>query len=217
MKKILLNGSPRGDKSNSKVMLRWFNEGYGEDLPIYNLHLERYHKEAKEAFLQANDIFIIMPLYCNSMPAQVMRFFECLEEEKERLKGKRISALIHLGFPEGTQAHFLKEILEKIFSVLNLECKEIIIRGGSEGTRLIPEGWQRKTVKSIQALGRAFKEDRVFPREAIYYLSNPMVLTRRQKFFMRLGDQLGFSHLYWNKQLKANGALEKSFDKPYIE
>lgn len=215
MGKILLNGSPRGDKSNSMVMLKWFNEGYGEELPIYKLHLESYHSEAKKAFLEAEEIFIVMPVYCDSMPAQVMKFFESLEGHKNEIRGKRISALIHLGFPEGAQAYPLKKILEAVFLELELECKGIVIKGDSEGTRLKPESWQRKTIQAVQAMGVSFREGVPFSEEAITYLGSPMVLSSSQKFLMRLGDKLGFSHLYWNKQLKDNGVLEKSFDHPY--
>lgn len=216
MKKILINGSPRGEKSNSKVMLKWFNEGCKNSFPIYKLNLEKHHKEAREAFLEAEEIFIIMPVYGNSMPAQVMKFFELLEADKCKLKGKRISALIHLGFPEGEQAYPLQRILENMFNELGLVCKAIIIRGGSEPTRLIPERWQQKTMKAVKALGTAFEADKPFPYESIRCLGYPMVLSKRHIFFMNLSNKIGLSNLHWNRLLKSNGALKQSFDRPYV-
>lgn len=215
MKKILINGSPRGDKSNSLVMLNWLNEGCAELLPIYKLNSEKYHKEAKQALLEAEDIFIIMPVYVNSMPAQVMKFFESLEECKEELKGKNISALIHLGFQEGEQAYPLKIILENIFNELGLHCKGIIIRGGSESTRLMPKQWQRKTVEAMQILGDAFVSGKPFPHKTVTYLGHPMVLSKKYQFFMKFLTKLGIPNIYWNQKLKANGALKQSFDTPY--
>lgn len=215
MKKILINGSPRGDKSNSLVMLNWLNEGCAKPLPIYNLHLEKYHAQAKQAFLEAEDIFIIMPVYCNSLPAQVMKFFESLEDCKHQLAEKQISALIHLGFPEGEHANALKGILERIFAELGLHCKGIIIRGGSEPTRLMPKQWQGKTVTAMHALGDAFVGEKTFPEKTITYLGHPMVLSKKTQFVMKLMDRLGIGNLYWNQELRKNGVLKKSFDTPY--
>lgn len=216
MKKILINGSPRGDKSNSTVMLKWFNEGCENPFPVFKLNLEKYHKETREAYLQAEEIFIIMPVYHDSMPAQVMRFFELLEADKSRLKGKHISALIHLGFSEGKQAYPLQRILEDIFNELGLVSKGIIIRGGSEPTRLIPEKIQGKNVKALKALGNAFEKDIPYPKDAIAYLGHPMTLSKSRIFFMNLGARTGLANFYWDKELKSNGALKQSFDRPYI-
>ena len=216
MKKILINASPRGEESNSKVMLKWFNKGCKNPFPIYKLNLEKHHKEARDAVLEAEVIFIIMPVYVNSMPAQVMKFFELLEADKCKLKGKHISALIHLGFREGEQAYPLQRILENMFNELGLVCKGIIIRGGSEPTRLIPERWQQKTMKAVKALGTAFEADKPFLDESIRCLGHPMVLSKRYIFFMNLSNRIGLSNLYWNRLLKSNGVLKQRFDRPYV-
>lgn len=217
MKVILLNGSPRGEKSNSQVMLRWLIEGYGRELPLYYLHRESLHPQAIKATLEADIIFLILPLYVDSMPGQVMKFFEELEKHREELRGRSIGTIIHSGFPEGSHSFILREILEGVFEELGLDCLGIAIRGGSEGTRLMPDLLQRRSIKAIREIGRALSQERPWPESALRDLSHPLTLSRRRKLAMKMESWLGLSNLYWNRQLKANGVLKNSFARPYLE
>ncbi len=217
MKVILLNGSPRGERSNSQVMLRWLVEGYGRELPLYHLHHESLHPQAIKATLEAEVVFLILPLYVDSMPGQVMKFLEDLEKHREKLGGRSIGAIIHSGFPEGSQSFILREILEGIFEELGLNCLGIAIRGGSEGTRLMPDLFQRGSIKAVREIGRALSQERPWPESALRNLSHPITLSRVKKLMMQMGSLIGLSNFYWNRQLKANGVLKESFAKPYLD
>ncbi len=212
MNLTLLNGSPRGDGSNSKVMLKWLIEGYGKEGEIYNINAVSKHEKAIDACLSADIIYLIVPLYYDSMPGQVMKFFETLSEHKEQLEGKTIGFFIHSGFPEGQQSYTLKEILENIAKKFNFNVLTTVIRGGSEPTRLMPESWQRKNKKAVMDIGRCLKEGQDISLSSHNTLIKPVKLSAITQIAMKFGA----SNIYWRHELKKNGALNKSFDKPYL-
>ncbi len=210
---ILLNGSPRGDRSNSKVMLKWLIEGYGKELEIYNLNTEAKHAKAIAACLESDTIYLMVPLYFNSMPGQVMKFFESLSKYKPELEGKSIGFFIHSGFPEGQQSYELRAILENIARKLNLNTLTTVIRGGSEPTRLMPESWQKRDKDAIVDIGKALRLGNDTPSSSYKRLVQPVKLSALSQVSIKLGS----INVYWRHELRKNGALKKSFDRPYLE
>lgn len=187
MKLTLLNGSPRGEKSNSQVMLKWLSDGYGEELPILNINTVQKHKAAILASLDADIIYMAIPLYFDSMPGQVMKFFEELSQYKVQLNGKKIGFLVHSGFPEGYHSYALRAVLESIADELGMEHLRTVIRGGSEGTRLMPENFQKKEAKAIRQIGKAIKSGHDIPDDVFDTLIKPIHMPKAKqisfKFF----------------------------------
>ena len=79
---LLLNGSPRGERSNSMKMLARVTEGWqrGGGSPPEILHLARraQFQRAVEAFATADTVLLGTPLYTDAMPALVKAYIEAL-------------------------------------------------------------------------------------------------------------------------------------------
>ena len=75
----LFNGSSRGRKGNTPIMLEQFAQGFGGPTEMHHLvHLKETDKLV-QAFAEAECAWIGFPLYTDAMPAVVKHFIEALE------------------------------------------------------------------------------------------------------------------------------------------
>ena len=101
---ILLNCSFRGEKSNSNYFLGLLEQQL--DVPCERISLAKMKKfdELKSKLVDADVLVLGMPLYVDSIPAQVIDLMERLYEEKsEKLKKLRVYVVTNLGFYEASQ------------------------------------------------------------------------------------------------------------------
>ncbi len=111
MKLVVVNGSPRGRKSNSDKIIEWplsymkANENF-EYKKVYVTDLNE-RSQQMDALKSAEYILVIFPLYTDSMPGITKEFFEHMEKNKDFLAGKPISFIIHSGFPEASQSRYI--------------------------------------------------------------------------------------------------------------
>ena len=105
---LLLNGSPRGERSNSMKMLTRVAEGWqrGGGSPPEVLHLPRraQFQLAVEAFATADTVLLGTPLYTDAMPALVKAYIEALAPRVAVAKAggtnPTLAFLVQSGFPE---------------------------------------------------------------------------------------------------------------------
>ena len=85
---LLLNGSPRGERSNSMKMLSRVGEGWerggGKAPEILHLARRPGFDRAVEAFAAADVVMLGMPLYTDAMPALVKAYIEALGPARSR-------------------------------------------------------------------------------------------------------------------------------------
>lgn len=101
---ILLNCSFRGEKSNSNYFLGLLEQQL--TVPCERIALAKMKKfdELKSKLADADALVFGMPLYVDSVPAQVIDLMERLYEEKsEELKKLRVYVVTNLGFYEASQ------------------------------------------------------------------------------------------------------------------
>lgn len=106
MKRLLLNGSPRGKSSNSRLILSWIASGLAEggagtDIPVLDLARTADIEDQIGAVLDADEVVLAFPLYTDSSPAVVKNFLERMAAiGPGRLVGKRFGFVVQSGFPE---------------------------------------------------------------------------------------------------------------------
>ena len=98
MSLTIFNGSPRGKNSNSSVITNWFLQGYKNNSEVCYLNKVNELPTQTEAFVDADEVLMVFPLYVDGMPGQVKAFFEALLPHKSALEGKKITYIIHSGF-----------------------------------------------------------------------------------------------------------------------
>ena len=218
MKLIIFNGSPRNKKSNSRLLMEQFLQGYStsiaDDVPIYYLANTTKMAEHVKAFADAQAVIIIFPLYTDSMPGLVKEFFEHIAQLNKPIR-KRVGFIVQSGFPESIQSTFVEQYLIKFAARMGFEYLGTVIKGGVEGIQIMPPMMTKKLFEGFRRLGEHFAISGNFSHEVINELNKPYRLSKSNLFFFRIGIKLGLINFYWNSNLKKNNAYEKRFAKPF--
>lgn len=220
MKRLLVNGSPRGAESNSRLLLQWLAEGMAEAgapaAPVADLARRKEWPEIRAAWAEADEVVLAFPLYCDSLPAVAMAFLEGLVAERgDRLRGKRLACVVQSGFPERVHAEAVGAWLERLAIRLGMVNAGVALRGGVEGVRAMPERMSAKLRAGVRGLGRSLAADGRFDPALVERLGAPRRLNWVGRQAVRLLGATGLINAYWNMKLKENGAYRERFDRPY--
>ena len=220
MKRLALNGSPRGTKSNSRKIIGWMVEGMAEAgveaPPILDLARTRELVQQRDAFLEADEVVLAFPLYTDSTPGIVKNFLDSLADAPaDRLRGKRLALVVHSGFPEAAHSQPVVRYIERVCARLGMVHCGTAIRGGSEGLRLMPDPMTRKTHALFTTLGRSLAAQGRFDPEAVVVLGRVVHLGWLQRLAMTLLKPTGLPDMYWIVMLRQHGAWKRRFDQPY--
>lgn len=215
MRLTIFNGSPRGEKSNSRVLLDEFLAGFeetaGNSHEVFYLIRPSERAAAAAAFGQAEAALLAFPLYTDAMPGTVKDFIEKLAPYKGRAENPALLFLVQSGFPEASHTEAVGRYLEKLARRLGCPFLGVIRRGGVEGISVQPPAMTRKLFEGMRAFGRGFGRCGRLNQEEVRAFAGP---ARLSKFLLFVNDWIG-RKFYWNPQLKANGAYGRRFDKPY--
>lgn len=215
----IFNGSPRGNKGNTPIMLNKFAEGFasagGNDFQIHTLNRINQREAHLQAFSEAECVFLGFPLYTDAMPGMVKDFIESLEPLKGRPDNPPIGFLVQSGFPEAAHSRHIERYLEKLAARLGSPYLGTIVRGNGEGTRIMPENMTKDLFSTLNALGAAFGARGKIAPELLKQLAKPEryspLLTPVFKLFLKLP----MANFHWNSQLKENGVFDDRFAKPF--
>jgi NAD(P)H-dependent FMN reductase len=219
MKLVIINGSPRYKKSNSKILIDEFLKGFytadRQVADIYYLADRKQRDTAVSAYRENNVILVFFPLYTDSMPGIVKEFFENIYLEPGEIK-KKIGFVVQSGFPESKHSVFVESYLERLaIKRLKADYLGTIIKGGVEGIQIMPPRMTAKLFKSFRDLGEHFAKSGQFSESIKEKLRKPFSLSSGRLFLFRLMRFTGLSNYYWNSRLKKYGAYDKRFDSPF--
>jgi NAD(P)H-dependent FMN reductase len=217
MKLTVFNGSPRGEGSNTRVLLEHFLNGFmttdGNSYELAYLVRVKDHDNFVNLFQEAEQLLLAFPLYADAMPAIVKTFIESLEPLCGRDNNTDIGFIVQSGFPEPVHSLYVERYLEKLARRLGCRYKGTVTRGGVEGIRTLPERMNRKLFNSFYQLGETYGKTGEFDKQIVLKLKQPEKINKRQFFVMKF-----FGHsLYWNPMLKKNKAFDKRFARPYVD
>ncbi len=219
MQLLCFNGSPRGKAGNTEILLNWFCEGFTEAGGAKPEFLYPRRTDEQDAFLAAfnaaDTVIIAFPLYTDSMPAVVLRFFETLCAAGRPGSGKKIGYIVQSGFFEGIHTAALEPYLKKLSGRLGADCLGVIRMGNGESIKHKPEKANRKVRETYRFLGCNLFTRGEFDPEAVERLKQPEKIPGPVIIVLRIMKTLGLFNGFWNKQLKAAGAFKSRFDRPY--
>jgi len=220
MKLTVFNGSPRGKKSNTTILLEHFLKGFmetdGNSYELVYVAINRDVGKLVEMFKDANNIILAFPLYTDCMPGIVKSFIDSLKSLCGKQNNPSIGFLVQSGFPEAYHSRFVERYLEKLAKRLNCRYIGCIVKGGIEGIRVMPHFMTKKIFNSFYELGKAYGKSGKFDQMLLNKLAKPEHLSALTRLFYSFGKLIGLVNNYWDKQLKENNAFEKRFDKPYM-
>ncbi len=94
------------------------------------------------------------------MPGIVKAFIESLAPFKDRPDNPPLGFLVQSGFPEAAHSRFVERYLQKLAQRLGSPYLGTIVKGGAEGTRIMPENMTHDLFAALEQLGRGFRPDR---------------------------------------------------------
>jgi len=220
MQLTIFNGSPRRRKSNSKLLIAKFLEGYSkiEKKQVQVLYIASKKERAKriEAFKNSEIVIIFMPLYTDSMPGIVKEFFEDIINIEDK-KTKKIGYVVQSGYLEAINSVYLAKYLKKFTSRLKIEYLGTVIKGGVEGIQTMPSFMTNKLFKNFTNLGEQFAKNSKFDKATVKKLGSPYELSKNMVKFFNFLKFIGLTDFYWNRSLRKNKAFEKRFNHPYAQ
>jgi multimeric flavodoxin WrbA len=216
----VFNGSPRGRKGNTPVLLGQVAAGFeaaGGSHALY--HLNRVHQtpEHVAAFAGAEAVLLGFPLYTDAMPALVKSFVEALAPLRLAGANPPLAFLVQSGFPESAHSRYVEQYLRKLAQRLGSPYLGTIVKGGCEGVRLMPERMNRKLFAQLQDLGRTLRMSGELPPDLLRRVASPERYPRYLMPGFRLLVNTPFLRFYWDTQLKKHGAFEQHNAQPYLE
>jgi NAD(P)H-dependent FMN reductase len=220
VKRLLLNGSPRGKDGNSRKLLGWLAEGMAQagipTPPTVDLAPDPTRSSHVQAFLDADEVVFAFPLYTDSMPGIVKAFLEGLASaDPAALRGKRVAFVIQSGFPEAIHTEVLANHLARLCQRLGFTHLGTLRRGGIEAIRELPAKAVAKIAARFRAAGQELGATGGFSPELVADMAGPRLFGLLVRLVVRLMVLTGVINSYWNGQLKKHGAFARRFDTPY--
>jgi hypothetical protein len=216
VKLTVVNGSPRGKGSNTTILLDHFLAGFAE-LPgnthetIYLIR-ESGRREAVAAFAAAEAVLLAFPLYTDAMPGIVKEFIEGLAAYRGRERNPKLLFLVQSGFPEASHTGPIIPYLAKLAARLGCPYGGTIRKGGVEGIQSQPEFMTRSLFNGFCRLGQGFGATGGLDEELLRTMAGRERLPRLSLIAANKISEF----LYWNPQLRKNGAFERRFARPYV-
>lgn len=198
-KLLIVNGSPRAPRSNSKKYIEIFLRYFKEDYEIYNV-TENKHSAIYDKLKDYSRILFVFPLYADSLPASLMRFMAGVDSSKI-LPGTVMGVIINCGFLEPEQNNAALKIMEIFVNSV----------GGIWGTRLaigsgeaiLTTPFKFLVVRKIRKFAKAFKQN----KPVCSYVTMPI----SKKMFLKA------STVYWVNYGKKNRITKKQMDTMVIQ
>ena len=208
MKLAVVNGSPRGRKSNSDRIINWMIEDTNNIQKVYVADLKKQDESIK--LISNSDIFLfVFPLYTDSMSGLSKAFFEKMS--KLNLEGKSIAFVVHSGFSEAIHSRMAEKYCAYFAKINKMKFLGCVVMGGSEAMQVAPDGYFGKKIGLFKALGQSIKENQVLDKDILKKLAGAECFSKFTIFMLRFMP----TDMYWNSQLRKNGVYEKRFNKPY--
>lgn len=222
---LLLNGSSRGERSNTMMMLAHLAEGCKENgslaVEIRHLALPADFSRAAEAFAAADAVLIGLPLYTDAMPGLVKSYLEALAPRVSvAAAGGRnpiLGFLVQSGFPEALHSRTLERYFEKLARRLGSPYAGTIVRGAGEALAEMPPRASCKVRENLRKLGRQFADEGRFHEAELRAVAGIERFSALSAALLAIGARLGIVQFFWDRQLKKNGVWEKRFAAPYGE
>jgi multimeric flavodoxin WrbA len=212
----IFNGSPRGRKGSTPIMLKQLAQGFGSSFETYHLVQVKDTENMVQAFTQAECVILGFPLYTDAMPGIVKHFIEALEPLASQEKNPPLGFLVQSGFPEGLHSRYVERYLEKLAVRLGAPYLGTIVKGGGEGVRFRSAEATRDLFESLQTLGKDLARDGRFDPQVLAHIAAPESFPAALEPVFKLFTRLPVSHVGWDNMLKKNGVFERRNARPFM-
>jgi hypothetical protein len=217
MRLTIINGSPRVQKSNTKILLdhflRGFNETKGNFFAIDYIYNHKDLNELVKLFENSEIILIAFPVFVDSMPAEVKAFIELLEPICGKNNNQKLGFIIQSGYPEANHLRYLERYLNKLAKRLNCNYLGSVIKPGIEGIKVKPFFMINWIFRLFYKLGKEFGEKGVFDEKLVQKLAAP---EKTKDIISYLSFKL-ITTGYYYIELFLHGKLLQRYNRPALK
>lgn len=184
---MILNGSPRAPKSNSKRYAEIFSK-YSELETDTFIVTKNNHQELCAKMDGYTDVLFVIPLYADSLPVGFLNFLKTLEKNPSKRKPV-ISVLINCGFLEYSQNDVAVQMLQ-------FYCRKNGYRMGSllklgSGEAILGTPFKYVAVRAIKRLAKSVSRSDYRTLEATMPLSRRLFLWASTYYWTLYGRRFG--------------------------
>ena len=128
---VIINGSPRAPKSNSKMYAEMFKGFWGRKDTLSFDAIAKDNEEALKSICECENLLFVFPLYADSIPVTLMKFLKKLENYPIAEK-PTVHVLINCGFFEPQQNLTALEILNFFLKKNGFKVGSVLCIGSGE-------------------------------------------------------------------------------------
>lgn len=198
-KMMILNGSPRAPKSNSKRYAKIFAQYYKEDIQYRNI-TKTNHKELCDEIQGISDLLLVFPLYADGIPVTLLNFLKILEQNPPKQK-PMISILINCGFLEYMQNDVAVKMIQ-LFCKQNGYQMGSVLKIGS-GEAILDSPFAIFAKRAIKKLAKS-----IYTKQ---YMTLHTAMPLPKKLFVKASTN------YWLAYGKRNGTTQEEMQTMQIE
>lgn len=186
-KVMILNGSPRAPKSNSKKYSEIFMKYSRLQCDYFNITKTNHLKLIAE-MEKYSDVIIVFPLYADSLPVGLLNFLKNLEDN---LPAQRpvISILINCGFLEYEQNSVAVNMIRYFCRLNNFPIGSILMLGSGEAILETP--FRYIAVRAIKRLSESVNKGNYKDITATMPLPKWLFKMAARSYWIRYGKKFG--------------------------
>ena len=196
---LILNGSPRAPKSNSRRYAQLFAEVCGMETDYCNI-TKTNHLELCGRLEDCTDVLFVFPLYADGLPTSLLQFLKTLEPNPPQSRPV-VSVLINCGFFEPEQNDVAVEMM-RLFCSQNGYPYGSVLKIGS-GEAILDTPFRRLVRGKLRKLARSMEAR----KNQIYQVTMPLP----KWMFLKA------STVYWSNYGKRNGVSQEQMATMKIE
>jgi hypothetical protein len=222
MQLFVLNASPRGPESSSKIMADHLVAGFlknsGNRVTAINLtDMTEDMAPIVDTFNESDNVIIAYPLYVDSMPAFSLSFFNAMVDRCDKAKKRGIGFVMSYGFPETTHIEAVKRYNEKLTARLGGDYLGTLSRGYSNRIEQLGEGLTKPVFEILHTLGLDFGKTGVFNPDDLKKLAGRVRLPKRLQWKINLLYPFPTNRSFLVRQFWVHGTYRKRNAAPYLE
>lgn len=196
---VLLNGSPRAPKSNSKRYAAIFREHCPVAADYFEI-TRRNHAMLCSKTDEYTDVVLVFPLYADSLPVSLLDFLKSLEAARSEHR-PTVSVMINCGFLEYEQNMVAVDMVRRFCRRNGYPFGSVLMIGGGEA--ILDTPFRLLAVRRIAAFARAVAEGRAQSMHVT------MPITKRM--FVWASD------IYWRMYGRRHGVSKRQMETMRIE
>ncbi len=183
-KLLILNGSPRAPRSNSRQYAALFKTYWPHPAEVYYVTAKK-HQERCLSLADFENLLFVFPLYADGLPVPLMQFLKKLEQH---LPDNRptVHVLINCGFLEPEQNQIAVEMIQYFCKKNCFPFGSVLCIGSGEAILNTPFAWIAK--RAIRKLAHAIQSARPVCLHAKMPLPKKWFIRASTSYWLRYGQ-----------------------------